>query len=594
MKTMKKLFSIVLVLALVLSLGISAMANTVENEPLTKDKVEVTINQRDPGHPHTYKAYQIFSGTQNAKADADQPLADVEWGNGINAEKFVEALVEASRNEEDPLSKLFDYTYNDNEKRYETTNEKVPVTAEVVAKVIESLNEETDKLDQIAIIASKNVNKDHAITLETGTEKVDPGYYVIIDTTEVGVDDAYNKIILQVTQNVTINPKYDVPTPEKKVLDNNDTESVPVTVNPGPTNDLYQDSADHDIGDIVWFKLSATLPRDLKTDYDKYTLIFHDQESTGLLFQQGTIKVYYKNPDGELTDIDSSKYTLKTADFEDDCTFEVIFNDVKTAITDIENSATIYVVYGSILDTNAVIGKEGNPNELHLEYSNRGKEKGTGTSHEEKVVVFTYDLDVNKITKDEDGTAHPLQGAEFRMFKKVTEGYKEWDKKTGEEKDPTFFYVNSETGDIKSEAADGYERCVEVTLETSKGDTEDKKGTIFTGKGVDNGNYILVETNAPDGYNKIPPVEFTIDSKHSKDGITSVTGDPFTFTPDYASATYGGGAAMGQANIENNEGLELPETGGIGTTILYVVGGVLVAVAVIFLITKKRMGKAQR
>ena len=118
-------------------------------------------------------------------------------------------------------------------------------------------------------------------------------------------------------------------------------------------------------------------------------------------------------------------------------------------------------------------------------------------------------------------------------------------------------------------------------------------GTSFTFKGLDDGKYILTETQTPNEYNSIDPIEFTVNADHTItwDGtnrtgvLTSLTGNQadgkITFAPKEDNSEL-------VTNVVNKKGSTLPSTGGIGTTIFYVVGAILMVGAAVLLITKRR------
>jgi LPXTG-motif cell wall-anchored protein len=133
-------------------------------------------------------------------------------------------------------------------------------------------------------------------------------------------------------------------------------------------------------------------------------------------------------------------------------------------------------------------------------------------------------------------------------------------------------------------------------------------GKVFTFKGLDDGYYRLTEDDAPNGYNKIDPIEFEVTAEHDvtwetekrEDLLSSLTGNvltgEITFNP--VEEKYDEGKVVSQkaglsADVINQAGVVLPETGGIGTTIFYIVGGLLAVAAVVLLITKKRMASAE-
>lgn len=366
-----------------------------------------------------------------------------------------------------------------------------------------------------------------------------PGYYLVKDKDESqnGKNAAYTRFILQVVGDATAQLKNDTPTVQKKVKDTNDTA--------GTTTD-WQDSADYDIGDTIPFQLKATLPAHI-SEYDHYYVEFTDTLSAGLTFD----KITKVTADG--TTLTSNQYTVTTTSNSDGTTtLSVIITDVK-AVATITKDDDIVVEYNATLNSKAVIGSAGNPNKVKLTYSNNPNNTGDGTSKpgdtgetpEDTVIVFTYKVVVNKV--DQNGDA--LAGAGFTLYKKDSSG--NWNE-----------------------------------VETiSAGDT-----TTFTFKGLDDGDYVLSETTTPDGYNKIDDVEFTISASHSEEDdepkLITLTGDITSGTAEFTSSTTAGSLTT---DVVNKKGSVLPSTGGMGTTILYVVGTILVLAAGILLVTKKRM-----
>lgn len=370
---------------------------------------------------------------------------------------------------------------------------------------------------------------------------VTTGYYLIKDNGTVNDGEAYSLYVVQVVGPTTISPKVGTTTSDKKVKDTNDSAA-------NSTTD-WQDSADYDIGDAVPFKLSATIAQDYANYTHGYKLTFHDKEDTGLSFNKNSVKVYV---DGTLITTD---YEVVTEGLADGCTFEVRFANLKD-IASVKARSVISVEYTSTLDTDATVGSAGNKNTSHVTYTNNPNDKQAGENGktpDDVVIVFTYQTIVNKVTKNPnyDSTVEgseayiPLKGAGFTLYKKNASG--------------TYKAVGSE---LKGEDM-----------------------TTFTWSGLDDGDYKLVETTTPSGYNTIPDIEFTITATHdvSSDNpaLTSLSGgDKFTGVIS---------TGVVSANIENQSGAQLPSTGGIGTTIFYVLGSVLVIGAAVLLVTKKRM-----
>ena len=371
---------------------------------------------------------------------------------------------------------------------------------------------------------------------------VTTGYYLIKDNGPVGNGEDYSLYVVQVVGPTTISPKVGTTTSDKKVDDKNDSNTTEDAT-------TWQDSADYDIGDAVPFKLSATIAQDYANYNHGYKLTFHDKEDAGLSFNKNSVKVYV---DGTLI---TTGYEVVTEGLTDGCTFEVRFANLKD-IASVKAGSIISVEYTSTLNNQAVIGATGNKNTSHVSYTNNPNDEQTGEggkTPDDVVIVFTYKTIVNKVTKNPnyDPTVEgseeyiPRKGAGFTLYKKNASG--------------AYEAVGSE---LKGEDM-----------------------TTFTWSGLDDGDYKLVETTTPSGYNTIPDIEFTITATHdvSSDNPTLISlsgGDKFTGVIS---------TGVVSANIENQSGAQLPSTGGIGTTIFYVLGSVLVIGAAVLLVTKKRM-----
>ena len=132
-----------------------------------------------------------------------------------------------------------------------------------------------------------------------------------------------------------------------------------------------------------------------------------------------------------------------------------------------------------------------------------------------------------------------------------------------------------------------------MQLIKAKQQVETEPDTIFTFSGLDDGYYRLTETKAPEGYNKLEsPIEFTISATHDENSsdpkLTDLTGNVTSGEATFTSSLTGETDGSLTTNVVNKSGTQLPSTGGIGTTIFYVVGGILMVGAAILLITKKR------
>ena len=377
-----------------------------------------------------------------------------------------------------------------------------------------------------------------AIVTNGSSVEVVGGYYLIKDQDgSLSGSEPYTTYLVSVVGTVTISPKSnDVPEFEKKLKDTNDST--------GDTTG-WQDSADYDIGDYIPFRLQGTVPEDYDS-YKTYYYAFHDVEEAGLTFDPDSVEVFVGD---EVTGTKiTTGYTVDTSP-ADGCTFEIVFDDLKK-VSGVTANSIITVTYKSQLNGNAVLGEHGNVNKAQLGYSNNPRGDGKGETPWDNVIVFTYKVVVNKI----DQAGDPLEGAQFTLTKKTKNG----------------------TDVVKT-----------MTIDSSE--------TQFTLSGLDDGEYTLTETVTPAHYNTISPITFTVTADHKIDWdsistrdnvLTSLSGEKkvgeITFNVDKKAGTL-------TTDVVNNIGTTLPGTGGIGTTIFYVVGGGLMVAAAILLITKKRM-----
>lgn len=361
------------------------------------------------------------------------------------------------------------------------------------------------------------------------------GYYLIAETTKGADPDTVSKVMLDTKgkTEVKVETKEGTVELEKKVGEEVGTD--------GAIN--LQDGADYDFGDAVPFQLKGTLPANYN-GYDTYYYCFVDDLSSGLSFNSGSVEVYVA--DADVTDImaegvaktpiNKSAFTLT----ETSTGFKLEFDDLKADLKAIDVTLTaddaIFVRYTATLTSGATIGAAGNPNEAKVEFSNDPYSNRHGETVKDVVIVFTYEYDVNKV----DGAGEALTGAGFTLYKKVGS---EW---------------------------------VAVGNEIVGGDI-----TTFEFKGLDSGDYKLVETTVPTGYNKADDIEFKITAFYG------AAGNPPQFSHLTINGTeYTTGIVV--TEVENLTGTELPSTGGIGTTIFYVAGGILVVGAAVMLIAKKR------
>lgn len=461
---------------------------------------------------HTFEAYQIFAGDLN-----EGTLSNVTWGHNVTTATLLNYLKTANA-------------------AYSACTD-----AKGVAEVLS--NNPSLKYD-FAKIAADHVT---GTAMATGTGSVtlpSAGYYLIVDTTDVAnKHDAKNLSLLQVSGATTVTPqiKTDIPTLQKKVQDKNDSIGESATTG-------WQDSADYDIGDTIPYQLTATLGN--VSNFDTYYVEFVDAMD----------HLTYNN----ITSVKVDNRTLNAGEYSSNWdsaskTLKVSIDNVKAY--DATNGSKIIVEYTATLDSDAVIGSTGNPNEAYLVFSNNPNGEGYGKTAPDKNIVFTYKVVANKV--DQKGVALP--GAAFALYKKLPS-------------------VPTDGTSHILQDGDAYAPVKELNVGVN-GEVADKTMTTFEWTGIDDGEYMIKEIITPAGYNSIEPIKFTVTAEHQIEAadpkFTSLTGgNDFTGEVSTGALT---------TKIKNNQGTTLPGTGGIGTTIFYVIGGGLMVAAAILLITKKRM-----
>lgn len=596
---MKKLLAILLVLVMAIGLMPTVFADEATAQAETKT-YSITITPND-NFAHTYEAYQIFKGdlteTQNDQGNVtSKVLTNIEWGNAVDRNDLARLMTfinDKAESQEGGLTK--DSTAADYAEAIGSLNLTKDEDVGELAKLFEdALN------DNVEPTGSVTTTGDMA---EGKIDGLSAGYYLVKDKDNslVGengeeVDAAYTRYILSIVGDVIVKAKSEKPTIEKKVWDVNDSNSEatePKVENyQGLVSDLWADSADHDIGDTVWYKVTFTIPANTLNNYDTYTLTITDTLSKGLTFDAESSSFTRLIADKECTD-NALYFDVTSKDNEDGTTTLTLITkkddetDLIKMIPASQNLADEYVfvwTYSCTLNEDAVIGSKGNPNKVYLEYSNNPNGDGMGKTEEDVNIVFTYQVDVSKV----DGEKKPLEGAEFALFKKIkgsaNTDWEKWAEGTEFEAERTYYTENT----------NGTYWLYLGTITPAKSD--DDSSATGSYKGIDDGVYKLVETKTPDGYNSIEPIEFTVNAEHADDPevlqlsqLEAGSSDAEFTVKSFADGDVTCDNAIVATTIMNKAGSTLPETGGIGTTIFYTVGGILVVAAVILLVTKKRM-----
>lgn len=533
-KVIKKQLAALLAVAMVCAMAIPAFAENSEG---------------DVDSHHTYSAFQIFKGDVEGNNIKDFKISNVDWGSNIitNSEDFLAQLKAAER-----IGGQFEGA----------------TTAQDVLKVISRWHDSDD--DSIAFarfvchyLYSNDANPTYVVRAGSNAliiPEAKAGYYLFVDTTDFSKDDSYhsyNSFLLMVTKgnwNVPITPKAEKPTVEKKVYDNPD----------GTSTGGFGSSADHAINEKFQFQLTATLPDSTNRAYDyydKYSVIFHDTLSEGITYDKDDEldSVVIKSNGNTYNITDSSKYTIDTTDLESQNSF-VVNIDVKACAKDagfdLNNGATITVTYTAHLNDKAYVntagGSTSNINKVYLTYSNNPKDESSigKTPESTPVYVYTYQLNNTKHQDTEKGPA--LEGACFRLYSDE---------------------ACTDQSEVQLYQKDGFYYPIKDVLGKEAVEMKSAANGTFNVKGLDAGTYYLKEITPPDGYSACKVIPVTIKADHSRNDQVNLEGS--NLTNDIVNIKAGG--------------ITLPSTGGIGTTLFYVVGGGLMVAAIVLLVTKKRM-----
>lgn len=545
MKSTKKLLALLLSAILLLSLLPAAFATEAgagesaggEATSSTAQKFHLTITDTYP--KHVFELYQVFTGTLHTETTQTgnsettiRYLSDIKFGSAwTNTPGEISTIVEEfEANTADPAAN-WDLLFNKN------------------GGTLRAWGTQTCAAGATSVTFSD----------------LPAGYYIAREVTPVadmGEGVTYSSVIVQVVESVSVASKHGTASSQKKVKDTNDSVANSTTG--------WQDSADYDIGDMVPFQLTAVVGSDY-AKYSKergYSLTFYDHESKGLTFDKATVKAYVENAGENRVEIDASMYNVSDPTNRTDGShdFTIKFTDLKK-IAAVKAGSKIVVEYESRLNENAKIGSEGNPNEMYIKFSNNPNsdepEEG-GKTPDDKVIVFTYQFEAWKGNEDQ----LPLEGADFELFKQDASG--------------------------KYTISKG-----KITFEQAVGDAHFAENVkfIYRFTGLDDGNYKLVETKAPSGYNTAEDFYFTISAQHDENSDSPTLTD-LTFkykdkdgVDKLMQATMPDG--LGKTMIQNFRGNTLPSTGGMGTTVFYVLGSILAVGAAILLVSKKRMNGAR-
>lgn len=566
MKHTKKIASLLLALVMVLSLSVTAFAAGGTGSITIKGAANVPVAGK------TFNAYKIL---------------DVQLlGEGANA-GYVYTV---------PAEMKSFYTG-----RYGLNGNEGDFDAQVAAKIAEEKDLFAFAADALAAAKNANITPGTATAGESASSvtisNLPLGYYVVEDT---AANKPVSALILDTTNpTVEVAIKADKPSVDKKIDGNNDTDD-------NTTGDVENNNAA--VGDKVPYKVTSKVPD--MTGYTKYYFVLNDTLSKGLTFNNDVAITI-----GDKTLVKDTDYTVTSTKSSDGTTsVEIVFKNFIQYNAEEYKNKDITVTYSATVNGDAVIGVAGNPNKVTLTYSNNPNVKDEGTPDNPDIpttgsptgktpeeTTYTYVTDIELIKVDPQGNR--LTGAEFKLegtklntvlvrtdvytedangsYWKLKDGSYTTDDPSAEGMDQTK-YESTTTKYAKTVQTTTIEKAENVTYTGTVG-----ADGVLRFEGLSAGTYTITEIKAPSGYNILKdPITVTI-------GFTAPESPSVECTWTYTGTDVVNGTNTNHVTIINQAGTELPSTGGMGTTIFYVVGFILVAGAAVLLITRKRMSAAK-
>lgn len=535
MKKFKKMMALVIAMVMVLGLTtISAMAA----DPT--GSITITSPKTDPNADNTYyDAYKILDMTTNGVTNADGDYTAVAYTiNSAWTNFFATGAPGAAYlvdSDTDPAS-LNQITVNDATKYINITDSNVADFAKAAFEYAQKNN--------IAATTTKEVAKG---ATEVKFEGLALGYYMVYPRGASVQSGNYTSIVslTNTEPNGEIAQKAEWPG-LTKVADDISTE----------------------VGQKVTYTLGSKVPD--TTGYTKYEFTFKDKTTAGLTYDGNdsvTVKI------GGTTLAAGTDYTF-AASPSDGNDFELTINLLKNnGTTDAPEwvakytyDAAIEITYTATVNEAAVTKID--ENHATLTYHNNPKDQNSkDTTPPVEVPTYSSKLIINKV--DGASTTTPLQGAKFVLKAKtigsVTGDSHETDIAAGK-----YYFYDNTAKDVKWVEVSGNPTLAELAaMTTITVVTTDAQGKANF-DGLEDGTYELVEVEAPKGYNLLTsPVDVVIDGADATETDLS----PLTVTTP----------------VENNSGSELPSTGGIGTTLFYLIGTILIIGAGVLLVTRRRM-----
>lgn len=587
-------------LAVILTAAVLALAPcSAAVTAFAADDNSITIESATPDAEHNYNAYQIFKGTLSGEGTEGSPyvLSNLDWGDNAAADFLTKLKADPAFNlvpgetETDPKTSIF----------------AKATTAQDVADVLGQYNNNSDVAIAFAKFAGNNL-KEKEDEAPKGTDNEAPyqigslaaGYYLIKDEADLDEEDSARTLnLLRVAGKVSFKTKEDLPSIDKLIDEKGGVEANTAS-----------------IGDVVPYIIKSKVPN--MQGYTKYFFVLNDTLSAGLDFNND-VKI---EVGGTPLKVDTD-YTVEVTGTT---SMEIVFRDFYKNFND-NAGDDIIVTYSATVNSNADMTQTGNVNTAQLTYSNDPNEDAqpdtnpdkpssnspTGKTPQEKTVTYVTQIDLLKT--DNATPAKNLKNAVFKLegYQKtvaVADGTYYMEDENGEYyrlKDGTFTLITDfeEGTDEYYESTHKKYKVVEASAITEESGskismekpTDDNGKLTFSGLGE--GVYTITEIKAPDGFNLLAsPITVTITADAKITGCTwgKDVDDPnhATSVSDFVQGNTTGDESMLPLTVVNKPGNTLPSTGGIGTKLFYLFGGMLAIGSGVLLVTKKRVGKEEQ
>ena len=548
----------------------------------------ITINKvNDANKDNTFKAYQIFKAKVVDDKDKGKVASDIKWANNTVSSKVITAIQGSDEYkklvEKDETKKLDDSAtaqvvaewLSQNVTGTSASTATTGGTRVASGSVLNSIAKAVAK-DETAVGSSFKAGEEWTRPKDSGD-----GYYLFVsdDLTVPAKPNTGTSPIFAIVggNSVVVTEKTSIPTVEKKILDDNAGADA--------TNDEeknWKNSGDAWIGQDIDYRLTGHVADNIAS-YDTYYYEFQDTLSKGLKVVKNSdgslngLHVYIVN-NGTKNEVKFDKAYGYDVAVTDDATtgtelLKVSFNNLKAVQSTTENkisvdaASTVVVTYKAQLTSDVEYKADGTTNDVKLVYSNNPMTDDKGTSESDKVTDYVFGLDVTKTDADPKNTNAKLV-ARFKV-KMIKEGNTDI---PGGGK-----WLTQEGGLASSENDAGV-----FTTETNN--------EVFI-PGLVEGEYQIIESEAPAGYNTIDPITITVKPKYDTTGkLTDLvvdSGSNMAIVGNKAKLT----STKIPLTIKNKKGSNLPLTGLNGVTFTWIAGGAVLCIGVAHLIRSRKQAE---